>query len=283
MEFYVPIKKKVYKAKFFPDGTILDASARRRGSYAWQSILKARDIITKGACWRVGDGAKIKIWNSRWLPEPHHWKILSPLPDSLQTSIVSKLILPSPQRWNIELIDRMFLPYDATAIQCIPLSERRPNDNLIWPGSKTGRYTIAWTPEARLNSVKPTPVQDFADLALKILNVGDNQQRAKFGIICWALCHHRNKARLNKLMEHIKQINTFAQSYLEEFTHCNSGHDPIPLPRTQIKWKAPTTCHYKINYDGAVFRDKDEAGLGVVVRDAQGLPMASLAYKIKLP
>jgi hypothetical protein len=141
----------------------------------------------------------------------------------------------------------------------------------------------AWTPEAWLNSVKPTPVQDFADLVLKILNVGDNQQRAKFGIICWALWHHRNKARLNKPMEHIKQINTFAQSYLEEFTHCNSGHDPIPLPRTQIKWKAPTTCRYKINYDGAVFRDRDEAGLGVVVRDAQGLPMASLASQDKAP
>ena len=32
-----------------------------------------------------------------------------------------------------------------------------------------------------------------------------------------------------------------------------------------------------------MFHDRDEAGLGVVVRDAQGLSMASLAHKIKLP
>ena len=53
------------KLVFFLDGTILDASSRRRGSYAWQSIMKARDIIINGACWRVGDGSKIKIWNHR--------------------------------------------------------------------------------------------------------------------------------------------------------------------------------------------------------------------------
>ena len=45
-----------------------------------------------------------------------------------------------------QLIDiktlRLFLPYDAKAIKSIPLSERRPNDELIWPGEKLGSYTI---------------------------------------------------------------------------------------------------------------------------------------------
>ena len=39
----------------------------------------------------------------------------------------------------------------------------------------------------------------------------------------------------------------------------------------------------KINFDGAVFRETDEARLGVVVRDHQGRVMASVSEKIRLP
>ncbi len=52
---------RVFKAKFFPHGTILDCHTTTRGSYAWQSILKARQVIARGAVWRVGNGQSINI------------------------------------------------------------------------------------------------------------------------------------------------------------------------------------------------------------------------------
>ena len=39
----------------------------------------------------------------------------------------------------------------------------------------------------------------------------------------------------------------------------------------------------KINFDGAVSKDEDRAGIGVVVRDSLGLVMASLSQNISLP
>ena len=58
------------------------------------------------------------------------------------------------------------------------------------------------------------------------------------------------------------------------------------LPWTQRqppKWEPPPSPFLKINFDGTVFKDKGEAGIGVVVRDSHGMVIASLAEKIQLP
>ena len=53
---------KVFKARYFPNTSILEAPNSRLGSYAWRSILRGRDVILSGARWRVGNGQRIKIW-----------------------------------------------------------------------------------------------------------------------------------------------------------------------------------------------------------------------------
>ena len=52
---------RVFKAQFFPNGSLLFAKDSSLASYAWKSILKGRDVISKGAMWRVGDGKQIWI------------------------------------------------------------------------------------------------------------------------------------------------------------------------------------------------------------------------------
>ena len=53
---------KVFKVRFFPNCTLMEETDIRYGSYAWRSILKGRDVLQRGARWRVGNGEKIKIW-----------------------------------------------------------------------------------------------------------------------------------------------------------------------------------------------------------------------------
>ena len=57
----------------------------------------------------------------------------------------------------------------------------------------------------------------------------------------------------------------------------------VSLHRSRPKWETPPPMHLKINFDSAVFREIEEVGLGVVVRDPHGKVLASLAEKIKLP
>uniref|UniRef100_A0A2N9FH09 Reverse transcriptase domain-containing protein n=1 Tax=Fagus sylvatica TaxID=28930 RepID=A0A2N9FH09_FAGSY len=133
---------RVFKAKFFPHCSILEADPKSKGSYAWQSILKARDIIKNGIVWRVGNGKTIKIWRQRWLLEDHHRRVITPIPAILADSTVSELISPQTNHWDEPLIDSIFFPYDSMAIKSIPLSESRPEDKPFWPGTKTGQYTV---------------------------------------------------------------------------------------------------------------------------------------------
>ena len=51
---------KVFKARFFPNSSIMEATDSRMGSYAWKSILRGRDIIQRRELWRIGSGEKNK-------------------------------------------------------------------------------------------------------------------------------------------------------------------------------------------------------------------------------
>jgi hypothetical protein len=55
---------KVFSAKFFPNDNILEASEKTRRSFAWRSILKAKELIQSSLNWRVGDGTQIPIEGS---------------------------------------------------------------------------------------------------------------------------------------------------------------------------------------------------------------------------
>ena len=54
-------------------------------------------------------------------------------------------------------------------------------------------------------------------------------------------------------------------------------------PAIATKWSPPLGKGYKTNYDGAVFEESGEAGIGVVVRNGNGVVLAALSEKIPYP
>ncbi|KAL5549620.1 hypothetical protein UlMin_004851 [Ulmus minor] len=69
---------QVFKAKYFPDSSIWEASAPSTSSYIWKSLLWGRNLVAKGVRWRVGNGNSISVYNSRWVPIPWDFKLVSP-------------------------------------------------------------------------------------------------------------------------------------------------------------------------------------------------------------
>ena len=122
---------RVFKPRFFPNGTILEAPQSQTGSYAWRSLLKRRDVLMEGLRWRVGDGESINVWRDPWLPSEFLPFVSSQAASGLENMRVLELIKPGTNEWNLELLQQLFYVRDISMIESIPLCSR-----------KAGSYTV---------------------------------------------------------------------------------------------------------------------------------------------
>ena len=60
---------RVYKARYYPLGSFLDAQLGNNLSYIWRSVLASQKVIRDGVRWRVGVGNHINVWSDPWLPD----------------------------------------------------------------------------------------------------------------------------------------------------------------------------------------------------------------------
>ena len=175
----------------------------------------------------------------------------------------------SPTKVNL---CKRHIPIDPKCEAC----RTSPEDVLhaVWTCSL---IQLAWEKEIWTHKLRSSQVLDYADLFSKVLESGSQQNFEAFITISWVLWNRWNKLRLNQAVEAIDQVNTKARAYLEEFASCNETPPPMgPVPTLDIKWQPPRWIKFKANYDGAVFQETNEAGIGVVVRDREGKVMASL-------
>jgi hypothetical protein len=132
----------VLKAKYFKNVSFLEAKKGSQASYAWQSILAARDILNEGMHWRIGNGKSVKIWGDRWVPRPTSYKIQSPVSMLAMDAKVEQIIDIELGEWNVSLIRAIFNEEEANLICQLPLSKYIPPDRLIWRGTSTGIFTV---------------------------------------------------------------------------------------------------------------------------------------------
>ena len=81
----------------------------------------------------------------------------------------------------------------------------------------------------------------------------------------------------------ITQIHRDALERLQEFQVATNHPLHIPTEANSAHWLPPLPQQFKANCDGALFQDINRAGLGVVIRNHEGLVMAALAEQVPLP
>lgn len=134
--------EKVFKSRYYPNGNFSTAIEGYQPSYAWKSILSAREIVEIGGLWRVGDGKTIRIGRENWVPDmkvSNHRTASCTLENDV---FVSDLIDEHTKQWKQDLIFSNFDRCLAQKIVSIPLSSRLPPDSLSWQWEKDGSYSV---------------------------------------------------------------------------------------------------------------------------------------------
>ncbi|GJN05323.1 hypothetical protein PR202_ga22942 [Eleusine coracana subsp. coracana] len=90
---------RILRAKYYPDGRLLNAKPKSGSSFTWQSILAGLDTFKKEYIWRVGDGTQINIWEDQWIPGSNNLKVQTPRGNIVVTTI-DELINPIDGTWD---------------------------------------------------------------------------------------------------------------------------------------------------------------------------------------
>ncbi|KAK1360188.1 hypothetical protein POM88_044662 [Heracleum sosnowskyi] len=140
IQFPEKLVSQVFKARYFPNGSYLDAQIGSNPSYIWRSILAAQEMIKQGVSCRVGSGETINILNSPWLPSDSDPYIRTQS-QSLINQKVAALMMNGERKWDEEVIYDIFSQRDAEMILSIPLDHDNV-DNWYWRRDKLGMYTV---------------------------------------------------------------------------------------------------------------------------------------------
>jgi hypothetical protein len=132
---------RILREKYYANSSILEVKLGNKPSYVWRSILGACDILKEGLFCKIGDGKNTRIWGDKWVLIPTTFSIHS-FPRELNGDTkVAKLIDRDCQRWNKELIERLFLPEEVEAILKIPIGTQR-SDVVVWRDTPNGLFTV---------------------------------------------------------------------------------------------------------------------------------------------
>ena len=87
-------------------------------------------------------------------------------------------------------------------------------------------------------------------------------------MLLWAIWFHRNQIRVKNADYPISPVASNAQQALQDFNRATtlslvSTHVPI-----RSRWSPPPLNFWKVNFDGATFKDIGKARLGVVIWDS---------------
>uniref|UniRef100_A0A2N9GNN9 Reverse transcriptase domain-containing protein n=1 Tax=Fagus sylvatica TaxID=28930 RepID=A0A2N9GNN9_FAGSY len=134
---------KLVRSKYKVRGDWLFKDPVKNSSPLWRAIEKTKKLITKGACFFVGDGTSINVWKDPWIPWLQDFKARPKNDNDQQFPImVSSLIDSNSHCWKQELLEQLFDSTTKEAINKITIPLRPRNDKIVWLLEKNGLFSV---------------------------------------------------------------------------------------------------------------------------------------------
>ena len=126
------------------------------------------------------------------------------------------------------------------------------------------------------------PVNEFLNLVWEVVDSCPNVNWVLFAVTAWRLWNNRNSVIHGGHSKGKEGLIKLVAGYVEEIKSEKTTQRRVHSGATQ-KWTPPKKGWYKVNTDGAVFREAGCCGIGVVVRNEKGQIMGALCRGMELP
>ena len=134
-----------------------------------------------------------------------------------------------------------------------------------------------WEKDTAWSFRSHTSFSNFSELMAWVV---DHQRKpALFVFTVWSIWTQRNQLRAQKPCCPLDHLSPLAAERFAEFCAIQPPSPPA-RPHRRTRWKPPPADIFKINFDGAIFAEDNCSGVGVVVRDRNGLVIAAMSEKI---
>lgn len=132
-----------FRSRYHPRSSILDAKTGYRPSFAWRSICQGKTILMQGTLWQIRSGFNTRIWEDQWIPGFNITHLPFPVSSVLQAPYyVRDLMNDDGDKWNTTILQALFQPEVAEAIQRLPICQSLQDDQLRWTHTKDGQFTV---------------------------------------------------------------------------------------------------------------------------------------------
>ena len=164
---------KIIKGKYFHWGTLLKANLGSRPSFAWRSILAARD---------------------RWIPKPITYSVQTPcrVLSEEEEATVNELFDPNKGGWNRDLLREIFVEEEVEIIGNLPISKCGRPDKLIWRASPSGTFNVksAYHMEMEMKMTKSGTSSDQSGCTQLWKSLWGLQIPNSSKVFLWRACKH---------------------------------------------------------------------------------------------
>ncbi|XP_031124288.1 uncharacterized protein LOC116026999 [Ipomoea triloba] len=133
---------RVFKARYFPHCSFLEAKAGSNPSFVWSSIRESQNLLPEGVRWRIGSGSEVKVWGDPWLPDIENPYVITLEPEYLNSPRVNSLFCPGTTCWDRDLIYGIFNSRDAQQILSVPTVTFPYFDCFYWVGESHRFYSV---------------------------------------------------------------------------------------------------------------------------------------------
>ncbi|XP_019162216.1 PREDICTED: uncharacterized protein LOC109158777 [Ipomoea nil] len=132
---------RIYKARYFPKTSFVDATMGNNPSFCWRSIMAAHDFVVAHVRRRIGNGQETLIWGHPWLQDNPSPLVQTVMPEPLRDAVVAGLIDQQTKTWDPHILTDLFEPEDVDRILRIPVSPDY-KDTWYWHNDANGCYTV---------------------------------------------------------------------------------------------------------------------------------------------